>query len=111
VQEKGTRKEDLVVEVIERTEGRYDTYEVEFGTVYRWCPECVVVECDCGERPTLTASMTICSGCGADHVAAVQELNTRQLTDETVHPWRYDAEREEQREGVNDELLAFSVVE
>ncbi len=47
-----------MVEVIERIEERYDTYEVEFGTVYRWCPGCVVVECDCGERSILTASMT-----------------------------------------------------
>jgi hypothetical protein len=100
------------MEVIERIEGRYDTYEVEFGTVYRWCSECVVVECDCGERPTLTASMTICSGCGADHAVIVQEeLNTRQLGDETAHPWRYDTDPEEEREGVNDELLAFSGVE
>jgi len=97
------------MEVIERTEGRYDTYEVEFGTVYRWCSECVVAECDCGERPTLTASMTICSGCGADHAVIVQEeLNSRQLRDDTAHPWRYDTEPEEEHEGVNDELLALS---
>jgi hypothetical protein len=49
------------MEVIKRTEGRYDTHELEFGTVYRWCPGCIVVECDCGERPTLAASTTICS--------------------------------------------------
>ncbi len=100
------------MEVIERTEGRYDTYEVEFGTVYRWCPECVVVECDCGERSTLTASMTICSECGADHAPTIQqELNSRQLREETAHPWRYEAEREEECAGVDDELLALSVVE
>jgi len=100
------------MEVIERTDGRYEAYEVGFGKVYRWCPECVVVECDCGERPTLTASMTICSRCGADHAVIVQEeLNSRQLKDEMAHPWRYDTEREEEREGVNDELLAFSGVE
>lgn len=97
------------MEVIKRTEGRYDTYELEFGTVYRWCPGCIVVECDCGERPTLTASATICSECGADHVATTQEeVDTRQLEDETTHPWRYDTEREGEREGVTDELLAFS---
>ncbi len=100
------------MEVIERTEGRYATYEMEFGTVYRWCPGCVVVECDCGERPTLTASMTVCSECGAEHAPTVQEeLDTRQLGEESAHPWRYDTEREEEREGVNDELLAFSGVE
>ncbi len=97
------------MEVTERIEGRYDAYEMEFGTVYRWCPECVVVECDCSERPTLTASMTTCSGCGADYAAVVQEkLNTRHLREKTAHPWRYDTEPEEEREGVNDELLALS---
>ncbi len=94
-----------MVEVIERTEGRYDTYEVEFGTVYRWCPECVVVECDCGERPTLTASMTICSECGADHTVGIQqELQSHQpevlgqkLEDyeATHHPWLHDTQAQE----------------
>ena len=97
------------MEVIKRTEGRYDTHEIEFGTVYRWCPEYVVVECNCGERSTFTASTTICSECGADHAATAQEeVDTRQLGEETTHPWRYDTEREGEREGVTDELLAFS---
>ncbi len=101
-----------MVEVIERIEGRYDTYEMEFGTVYRWCPGCVVVECDCGERSILTASMSTCSECDADRAAVVQEeLNSRQLREKTAHPWRYDTKPEEEREGVNDELLAFSGVE
>ena len=33
-----------MLEVIERAEGRYDAREVEFGTVYRRCPEGVVAE-------------------------------------------------------------------
>jgi hypothetical protein len=41
------------VEVLERLEGHYDAQEVPFGVVYRWCPECVVVECKCGKRLTL----------------------------------------------------------
>jgi hypothetical protein len=32
------------MEVIERTKGHYDVQEVQFGTVYKWCPERVVVE-------------------------------------------------------------------
>lgn len=80
-----------MVQVTERTAGRYKVQEVEFGTVYRWCPECVVVECDCGERAILTTSMTLCRECGADHAATVQEeLNICQLRDEIAHPWRYD---------------------
>jgi len=57
--------------VIKRVEASYETQDVEFGTVYRWYPECVVVECDCGERSILTAFSTICGGCGADHAAIV----------------------------------------
>jgi len=46
--------------VIERSGGRYEVQEVEFGTVYKWCPECVVVECDCGDMTILTPSMATC---------------------------------------------------
>jgi hypothetical protein len=99
-----------VLEVIERAEGRYESHEVEFGTVYRWYPESVVAECACGERSILTISMTTCGECGADYAASVQkELNVRQPRDEVVHPWRYDTNRE--REGLNDELLALSGIE
>ena len=43
--------------ILERTRGRYETQDVEaFGKVYRWCSERIMVECDCGERVTLTAS-------------------------------------------------------
>jgi hypothetical protein len=82
------------MQVIERTEGHYDVEEVEFGTLYRWCPQCVVVECDCGERLTLTHSESTCPECGVDHAPIVrEELATRQLEDELAHPWRYGGER------------------
>jgi hypothetical protein len=74
------------VRVIERVSGRYEIREVEFGRVYRWCPGCVVVECDCGEKPVLTGSTTTCS-CGADHAAVVSgEPVVRQPEDEVAHP-------------------------
>ena len=41
--------------VIECAEGRYEVQDVEFGRVYKWRPERVVVECDCGERTALRA--------------------------------------------------------
>lgn len=72
-----------MVTVIERTAGRYEVQDVEFGRVYRWHPGCVIVECDCGERLTLTSSRTTCR-CGADHTAFVGE----QPGDEALHPWR-----------------------
>ena len=79
--------------IIERTEGHYEVQEVEFGKVYRWCPERVNIECECGERLTLTAySMATCPRCGASHEATLrEELTDRRLEDQTLHPWRYEA--------------------
>jgi hypothetical protein len=78
-----------MVTVIERTIGRYEVQDVEFGKVYRWCPGCVIIECDCGERLTLTSSITTCR-CGADHAAFVREefVAREQPGDEALHPWR-----------------------
>ena len=84
------------MKVIEYLEGHYTTQEEPFGVVYKWSPERVVVECKCGARPVLTASMTICGGCGLDHArTARQELNgSREMTvDKVLHPWRYAKER------------------
>jgi len=87
--------------IIECTEGRYEAHDGEFGKIYRWCPECLLVKCDCGEATTLTDSDTTCAWCGADHTSIVQEeLVPRWLEDETVRPWRYSGAREE------DEILA-----
>ena len=86
--------------VIERAQGRYEVRAVEFGKVYRWCPERVVVECDCGGRPALTLRRTTC-GCGADHADAVRadavraELETLRPPDEALRPWRYAEEDED----------------
>ena len=80
--------------VVERVEGHYVVQDVEFGRVYRWCPDCVVVECDCGERVVLNSSMTTC-WCGADHTAVVREkLSARRMGEASRHPWRYAEERE-----------------
>ncbi|HZG64496.1 MAG TPA: hypothetical protein VEY13_13465 [Rubrobacteraceae bacterium] len=84
-----------MITIVERTQGHYDVQEVEFGRVYRWCPECVVVDCDCGERLTLTASSTaVCCRCGADHTTTFRaELAAQRLGDEVLHPWRYAEDR------------------
>jgi hypothetical protein len=77
--------------MIECTEGHYDVQETSYGKDYVWCPEHVVVECDCGERPTLSASGTACS-CGADHAALVREVLASQSAphpgDTEYHEWR-----------------------
>ncbi len=61
------------MQVIERTEGHYDVEEVEFGTVYRWCPER-----------------------GSDHAAIAWEvLSPRRVGNETIHPWHYAGDRQD----------------
>ena len=75
--------------VIERIAGHYEIEEVVFGWVYRWHPESILIECECGETVSLTATMTTCEECGAEHTGLVREdLNHRQLGDENLHPWR-----------------------
>ena len=82
--------------VIERTEGYYEVREVAFGTTYKWCPGHAIVECECGERLTLTSSMTTCRCCGAEHAPLVrEELVTERLDDQALHPWRYTRDRED----------------
>jgi hypothetical protein len=80
--------------VIELIEGHYEAQEVEFGRVYRWTPETVVIACDCRERLLLTGFATTCKGCGADHAATFRdEAILRQPEDRTLHPWRYARDR------------------
>ena len=72
--------------VIERNEGHYKVHKLPYGIDYVWCPRCVFVECDCGERLVLSASLTTC-GCGADHAALVrEELASRRPSEEVSHP-------------------------
>jgi hypothetical protein len=91
-------RKDQAMRVIERTEGHYEVQDVEFGTVYRWTSETVVVACDCGERQLLSSFATTCEACGADHAAVFRgESVARQPQDETLHPWRYAKDREDAR--------------
>jgi hypothetical protein len=85
-----------MTKVIERVEAHYEVQDVEMGKVYRWCPESIVVGCGCGERLSLTASMTSCAECGVDHAVALQEeLSDQRQGDEALHPWRYSEDRED----------------
>ncbi len=82
--------------VIEHVEGHYETHVVSYGQAYIWCPECVVVACDCGEMVILTASESVC-GCGTDHDVLFREASaSHDLRHETAHPW--DREYQEWRE-------------
>jgi hypothetical protein len=75
--------------VIELVEGHYETEKVPFGMVYRWCTECVVAECGCGERMIFTCSMTTCAGCDTDYAALLEEwLPTgRTQAEQALRPW------------------------
>ena len=42
-----------VAKVIECAQARYEVQDVEFGKVYKWRPERIVVECQCGQRLSL----------------------------------------------------------
>jgi hypothetical protein len=81
------------LEVIECIEGHYEPEKVPFGRVYRWCTECVVAQCACGQRVTLTCSRTVCPGCGTDHAAIVEkwlplEWGAAKADEVLLHPWR-----------------------
>ena len=94
----GEHRKAKYAKVIECVEGHYETEKVPLGMVYRWCPECIVVECGCGERLILGDSVTTCAGCGADHAAIVQEwlpsCHQEEVKDEIYHPWRHAADCE-----------------
>src|SRR4051794_2137951 len=87
----GRRGPATVTQVIERVNAHYEVQAVEMGTIYRWCPESVLIECEvCGKKPTLTVSKDACGECGADHRAIVEEvLEARPEEEQEVgHPWR-----------------------
>ena len=93
----------MVHKIIERVEARYEAREVPFGKVYEWHPASVTLECDCGEKVTLsaTSTTTTCGRCGADLGTFVNEITEREgrLPDKLTHPWFYDAkERAQQHE-------------
>lgn len=57
-----------MMQIIKRTKAQYEARQVEFGEIYRWCPERLVLQCECGERPALINSVTTCYGCDTDCV-------------------------------------------
>ena len=76
--------------VIERLDAHYQIEDLPMGKVYRWCPEKALVECNCGETPTLAASATTCTRCGTDHTPLIQEvLDSRPEDQKIEYPWRY----------------------
>ncbi len=83
--------------IIEDIEAHYETHEVPFGRVYEWQPEHIIVECECGERFTLTAtSTTTTCRCGTEHGAIVRDIQKHEdrLPDKIIHPWHHDAQEQ-----------------
>jgi hypothetical protein len=92
--------DDWMATVIECTQGHYEVRETSYGEAYVWCPECVVVQCDCGQRAVLRASETACS-CGIHHAALVRKVLASQ---KAPHPW--DVEYDEWRKKQDEYLLS-----
>ncbi len=86
-----------MAKIVERARAGYDVEDVEYGKVYTWKPETVVVECGCGEEASLTPSETACEECGAEHTGLVRKerYDRRPQGDEDVHPWRYSGDGED----------------
>ena len=90
--------------MIERNEGHYEVQKTSYGEAYVWCPWCVVVECDCGERAALSPSETVCR-CGADYESLVwEELASGRSSEKAPHPW--EAEYQEWRKKQQEYLLS-----
>ena len=79
----------METKVFERFDAHYGIEEVPMGEVYRWCPEKAVVQCNCGETPTLAASAATCTKCGTDHTLLIQEALSPRPEEEIEYPWRY----------------------
>ena len=78
-----------MVRVLECVGAHCEVLDVQRARVYSWRPATIVLECECGERPTLTSSRITCVGCGADHTDVIREvLETRMEEDGGDHPWR-----------------------
>ena len=62
----------------ERIREHYDVEEVEFGKIYKWCPEGLIVECECSQRwsvkraELLSGSLSTCE-CGKYHMDGIRE--------------------------------------
>jgi hypothetical protein len=75
-----------MTQIIERVEAHYEVQAVEMGTVYRWCPESVVIECDCSQTFTTEgATVASCPRCGAEHTGVARVLEDKLLTEEEAY--------------------------
>ena len=91
-----------MAKVIEYVEAGYEVEEVEMGTLYRWCPESVVIECDCGHSFTVEGAKEVasCPRCGVEHRGVARGLSGKPLTEEDAYrPTRREYEAWMKEEG------------
>lgn len=74
-----------MIQVVERVEAHYEAQKVPYGTVYKWCSECLLLECDCGERMECKSPACHCR-CGADLGAVFENPNPERQE----APWRQE---------------------
>jgi hypothetical protein len=96
---------EFMAQITERVQAHYESREVPFGKTYEWYPTYIAIECNCGEKPTLsaTSTLTTCPRCGADIGALVHDIKEEaregHSPDKLTHPWFYDAkERADQHQ-------------
>ena len=89
-----------MVQILERINAHYESREMPFATVYEWHPAYVDLECDCGQKVTLsaTSTTTTCGRCGAELGTFVHDIREREgrLPDKLTHPWFCDAKEHAQ---------------
>src|ERR687889_1856888 len=83
--EKGTG--ETVSQVIEHVQAHYEVQAMEMGTLYRLCPESVVIECDCGQSFTVEGAKEVasCPRCGVEHRGVARGLSGKPLTEEEAY--------------------------
>jgi hypothetical protein len=85
--------------IVKAIAAHYETHEVPFGRSYEWHPEYIIVECECGQKLTLTSTSNLpsCPQCGVDYGSLVRDIRHREkrLRDEDDHPWHYDVQSQE----------------
>ena len=87
--ESGEREGYPVVRILECVGEHYEVQDAQGARVYRWCPTAVSLECECGQRPTLTLSTSTCFRCGADHMDFIKEVLGIGIEEDEGHsPWR-----------------------
>jgi hypothetical protein len=80
-------------------QGHYEVHETPFARTYKWYPAHITLECDCGEKLTLTGQSTVttCRRCGTDHGAIAQDIQEREarLRNEVTPLWHHDTQAQE----------------